>query len=357
MKISNVSVERHQIKLKKTFITALRKVSSIETAVIRVMLEDGTQGVGTASPAVIITGDSIHSIEAAVKTILSPALIGKNILSISALSRIVQRSCIGNTSAKAGLEIALFDAYAKRLNMPLYQLLGGKTNTIENDMTISMNETETMVQDALESIGKGFKSLKIKVGMDTKKDNERIKAIREAVGTSIRMRVDANQGWNKKEAVQMIAGWEKAEFKIEFVEQPVPAGDIDSLKYVTERVCTPIMADESVFSPGQALEIVQKKAADWLNIKLMKTGGIMRAMQIADIAEAGGIPCMIGSMMESGPGVLAAAHLACAHPNILKVDLDAPLWLEDSGTESFPFQGPIIHLSEQPGIGYDFFTA
>lgn len=355
LNIRHISVKRRITSLKKPFVTALRTVTSIETAVIFVALEDGIEGIGTASPTTVITGESIQSIEAAIKTILSPLLIGKTIMNIASLSQSIQHSCKGNTSAKAGIEIALYDAYAKQLNLPLYQLFGGKTNKLENDLTIGINETKIMKRDAIEAVQQGFKALKIKAGIERKKDLERIAAIREAVGERIQIRVDANQGWEKKEAVQIISEWEKAGLNIEIVEQPVLAGDIDALKFVTERVCTPIMADESIFSPEQAFKLIQTKAVDWLNIKLMKAGGITQAIKIADVAEAGGVPCMIGSMMESGPGVLAAAHIASAHPNIKKIDLDAPLWLEDSDGETFPFKGPSIYLSNSPGIGYSFF--
>ncbi|WP_046173319.1 dipeptide epimerase [Domibacillus indicus] len=356
MNIKKISTSRHTALLKKPFVTALRTVTSIEFVAVQVELENGIKGVGTASPTIVITGESLPAIEAAVQTIISPLLIRREIENIAALSELIQHSCVGNTSAKAAVEIALFDAYGKKLNMPLYQLLGGKTNTLKNDLTISINETDRMVQDALEGVQKGFTALKIKAGLNADKDHKRILAIREAVGEAVEIRIDANQGWTKKEAVRIINAWERAGLNLEVIEQPVAAGDIYSLKYVTDHVQTPIMADESIFSPEQAFELIERKAADWLNIKLMKTGGIFRAMQIADIARAGGVPCMIGSMMESSIGVMAAAHLAAAHPNIKKIDLDAPLWLEGSNSKAFPFKGPAIFFSEKPGIGYDFIS-
>lgn len=356
MKIKKIHLSRRSAPLVRPFITALRSVNSIEYSAVHIELEDGTEGVGTASPTVVITGDSTPSIEYVVQTILSPLLVGQEIDHLAALSQIVQHSCAGNTSAKAAVEIALFDTYAKKMKIPLYQVLGGKMNTLQNDLTISINQTNVMVQDAVDGTKQGFTALKIKAGVEGEKDYERILAIREAVGREIEIRVDANQGWTKKEAVRIINNWERAGLNIEIVEQPVAANDLEALKYVTDRVQTSIMADESIFSPEQALELVHKRAVDWLNIKLMKTGGIFRAMQIADIAKAGGIPCMIGSMMESGTSVMAAAHIAAAHPNIKKIDLDAPLWLEGSSVDSFPFKGPEIILSEKPGIGYDFLT-
>ncbi|WP_050183677.1 dipeptide epimerase [Domibacillus robiginosus] len=356
MLIQNIYVERHSATLIKPFITALRTVTSIEFLVVRLLLKDGTEGIGSASPTIVITGDSLQSIESAVQRIISPLLIGKEINDIVALSQVVQNSCVGNTSAKAAVETALFDAYAKKLKLPLYQVFGGKTNTLQNDLTISINESSIMVKDAVEAVKKGFTALKIKAGLNAEKDYKGILAIREAVGKEIEIRVDANQGWTKKEAVRIINQWQHAGLNIELIEQPVKAGDLESLKYVTDHVETPIMADESVFSPEQALELVQRRAVDWINIKLMKAGGILRAMQVADIAQAGGIPCMIGSMMESSIGVMAAAHIAAAHPNIKKIDLDAPLWLEESSIEGFPFKGPNILLIEKPGIGYNFLT-
>ncbi|MCM3791132.1 dipeptide epimerase [Domibacillus indicus] len=354
MLIQHLYVERRSAALIKPFITALRTVTSIEFIVVRLLLEDGTEGIGSAAPTMVITGDSIQSMEAAVQTIISPLLIGKEVNDIRALSQAVQQSCVGNTSAKAAVEIALFDAYAKGMNIPLYQVFGGKTNVLQNDLTISINQTSMMVKDAVDAVQNGFTALKVKAGLNADEDLKRIAAIREAVGEAIEIRVDANQGWTKKEAVRIIHRWQHEGLNIAVVEQPVAAGDLEALKYVTDRVETPIMADESVFSPEQAMELVQRKAVDWLNIKLMKTGGIVRALQIADIAQAGGVPCMIGSMMESSISVMAAAHLAAAHPNIKKIDLDAPLWLEESRVKDFPFNGPAIMLSKQPGIGYHF---
>jgi L-alanine-DL-glutamate epimerase-like enolase superfamily enzyme len=143
---------------------------------------------------------------------------------------------------------------------------------------------------------------------------------------------------------------ETLNFGIELVEQPVPAHDWEGLKFVTERVNVPIMADESLFSSKDALRLVSGRYVDLLNIKLMKCGGINEARKIASIAEANGVACMIGSMMEPSLSVGAAAHLAAAHPNITYFDLDAPLWLSTE-LDVLKYSGQEVFLSDLPGIG------
>lgn len=350
LRIQEIKVAHSSIPLIKPFITSLRSATSVDCVGICVVLEDGTKGWGAASPAAMITGEGLQGIKSTIQAIIAPLLINREIEQIAALSQVIGESCVGNGSAKAGMEIALFDAYAKSLKIPLYQLLGGQTNSLQNDLTISLNETDQMVLEAKEGVKQGFTALKIKAGLDWKKDYGNLIAIREAVGSSIELRVDANQGWTRKEAVRIIHAWEDAEANVDIVEQPVRAEDFAALKFVTDNVNTPIMADESVFSPEQAMRLIHMQAVDWLNLKLMKAGGIFRVMQIADIAQAGGIPCMLGSMMESVTSVTAAAHIAAAHPNIQKIDLDAPLWLKNR-SERGPFQGPAIQLTRTPGLG------
>ena len=167
-----------------------------------------------------------------------------------------------------------------------------------------------MVEDSLDAVKQGFDILKVKVGKEGEKDVERIAAIRAAVGPDVQLRVDANQGWEAKEAVRIIRAMEDRGLCLDLVEQPVPAMDTDGLEHVTRNVETPILADEAVFSPRDAENIIRRRAADLINIKLMKTGGIWNALQICRMAEENGVECMLGCMLESRLSVAAAAHLA-----------------------------------------------
>src|SRR3546814_9679419 len=167
-----------------------------------------------------------------------------------------------------------------------------------------------MVADSLSAVDRGFESLKIKVGKDIGVDIERVRAIYAAVEGRALLRLDANQGWTAKQAVYAMQALEDAGVRLELLEQPVKAQDIDGLKYVTDRVHTPVMADESVLGPLQVIDLIKARAADIINIKLMKTGGISNAIRIADLAELYGVECMIGCMIETSISVAAAVHVA-----------------------------------------------
>jgi o-succinylbenzoate synthase len=351
MKIKDATIATQSTPLIKPFKTALRTATVIESIVVKITLDNGIEGYGSAVPTEAITGETKQGIIDILKSVLIPKIIGREIEEIATNDKDVQTSCVGNTSAKAALDMAMYDALCKLLNIPLYQLFGGKTNHHVNNMTISVNSIEEMVSDAKNVTEKGFSILKIKVGKEVEKDIERIKKIYEEVGPNVSLRIDANQGWTAKAAVKIIQSLEQLQLPIEFIEQPVPKYDIKGLQFIRERVNIPIMADESVCSGREALELIRHHAVDLINIKLMKTGGLREAYKIASLAEAAGIECMIGSMMEPTLSVLAATHLAIAHPNITKVDLDAPLWFNDDSSHSF-FQGSKINIPDSPGIGY-----
>jgi o-succinylbenzoate synthase len=350
MKIETISLHTKVIPLKKPFKTALRTVTSIENVIVFLKLENGIVGIGSAAPTVAITGDSTEGIKDIIKNVLAPLLVNKDIHNLNFLLTAMQNACIGNTSAKTAVEIALYDGYSKLLGLPLYALLGGKKTLLENDMTVSVDSAESMANEAKKLVSKGFSILKIKVGKNGEKDIERILAVRKAVGPSVSLRIDANQGWTAKEAVKIIQSLERQQANLKLVEQPVNASDIEGLKFVKEHVFTPIMADESLFSPQDAIRLLENKAVDFLNIKLMKAGGIRNALTIASIAQSYKIECMIGSMMEASISVVAAAHVAASHPNITMIDLDAPLWLEDLTVDHHILKEKII-LSEDSGIG------
>ena len=182
-----------------------------------------------------------------------------------------------------------------------------------------------MARDARTAIARGYDCLKVKVGIDPELDVARLAVVREAVGKDVCIRIDANQAWNAKQAVRILNQMQDKGLDIEFVEQPVPAADLEGMQYVTRHADVPVLADESVFSPADALKIMQTGAADLVNIKLMKCGGITNALRIAAAAEVYGVECMIGCMLEAKVSVNAAVELACAKKIITKIDLDGPV--------------------------------
>lgn len=299
-----------------------------------------------------ITGESLDSIEAFIQTV-KPLLIGQNPLNYERVFPILQYAAIGNNSAKAAVDMALYDLIGRSCKLPLYQLLGGYRNEIETDYTVSVNSPEEMGEDATHYVKSGFTVLKIKVGIDDiQKDLERVREIRNRVGYTIKLRLDANQGWEAKSAIRAIRTMEDLGLDIELVEQPVKAYDLTGLKQVTDAVDTPIMADESVFSPLDAFEVLKNRAADLINIKLMKAGGIYRAETINRMAETCGVACMVGSMIESRIGISATVHFAASKMNITRFDFDAPLMMvRDAVQGGVVYDGKTIKLPDNPGIG------
>ncbi|MCR8633008.1 dipeptide epimerase [Paenibacillus radicis (ex Xue et al. 2023)] len=353
MEIRSIDTVRQSVPLIKPFKTALRTVHHAESVLIRITLNDGRVGWGEAPPTVVITGDSLESIEAAIAGTFTPLLLGKNVLAYEQLLQAMHQSMVGCSSAKAAVDMAIYDLISQLSGMPLYKFLGGYRDRLETDFTVSVNSPEEMGEDAVRYVKSGFCVLKIKVGKDSiEQDIERIREVRQRVGSEIKIRVDANQGWQAKEAIRSIRRMEDMGLNIELVEQPVKAHDIDGLKRVTDAVETPVMADESVFSPLQAFEIIRRRAADMLNIKLMKSGGIYKAQLINQMAEEFGIECMVGSMIESRVAVTAAAHFAASKKNITRVDLDAPLMLlHDLVTGGVKYDGPTMILPQEAGLG------
>ena len=352
MKILRVETMEITTPLKKPFKTALRQTSVSESIIVKIFTDDGQVGFGGAPPTAVITGDTLGSIKCAIEDFISPAILGMDIEEFEPIMKRLHSSIYRNTSAKAAMDMALYDLYGKHFKIPLYKLFGGARKEIESDITVSVNSPEEMAADAIDYIKRGYTTLKTKVGLDSQLDIIRVKRIREAVGNDIKLRLDANQGWIAKEAIRTIRKLEDMGMNIEIVEQPVKAHDIEGLKYVTDNVGTPIMADESLFSPEDAFKILKLRAADILNIKLMKCGGLHNALKINAMAESCGVECMLGSMIESKIGITAAAHLACGKLNITRVDLDAvDLMAED------PIEGGVIvtgsrhEIPESYGLG------
>lgn len=352
MRIREIKIEEIKVPLVTPFKTALRTVNAIEDILVTIKTDTEEIGYGEAAPTAAITGDTKGSIITAIKDYIAPAIRGMDIEELDEIMRRIRTSIQKNTSAKAAVDMAIYDLYAKNLKRPLYKVLGGSKEELETDITISLNDTKEMVEDSIDAVNRGFRILKIKVGKNSYKDVERVAFIRKAVGDEVILRVDANQGWEPKEAIRLIRAMEEKGLNIDLVEQPVKAHDLKGMKWVTENVHTPILADESVFSLEDAITIIQEHAADFINIKLMKTGGIYEALKICSIAETYKVQCMIGCMLESKISVSAAAHLAAAKNIITRADLDGPsLCRIDPYIGGPQYNGPHIKMTQAYGIG------
>ena len=353
MRILNIDTFLLEVPLKTPFVTALRRVDSVLDLVVRIELENGLCGYGEAAPTLVISGDSLQSMQAVIHTVFKPLLVGQSILNFQALLHQLQRRIVGNSSAKAALEIALYDVRAQLFAVPLCQLLGAGPTTLTTDITISMNPVDEMVSDALAAVAAGYQQLKIKLGSEPELDVERVLAIHRAIPGQIKLRLDVNQAWTAKQSIRALRQIEAAGIVPELVEQPVPAADLAGLKAVKDAVLTPVMADESAYSPADVVTLLALDCCDIINIKLMKTGGISGALQVLTLADVAGKTCMLGSMLESSISVAAAAHLAAAFPQTIRyLDLDGPtLSSFDPVSGGSRFAGPCIELNQSCGLG------
>lgn len=353
LEVVAVHRHRHRAPLRHPFVTAARRTEAVEYVVAEVELAGGAVGQGSAAETVAVTGEDAASILAALDGPLGAALRGAR-GTIGELSARIAGAMPGATSAKAALEIALHDAWARAAGRPLVELLGGSADTtMRNDMTVSLEDPATMTQRAREAVAAGHEILKIKLGHDIAEDRERLAAVVEAA-PSARLRLDANQGWLPDQAVEIITGFEADALPVELVEQPVAAGDVEGLARVTAAVSVPIMADESVWSAADAHRLIEARACDLLNIKLAKTGGLRGAIEVAEAARRAGIDCMLGAMMEPRISITAAAHLALAHPAITMIDLDPPAWFASALPRGGIVQEHgVLRLSGGPGLGLE----
>ena len=352
MKITQIRLGKLSVPLRVPFKTALRTVERVEDIVVELHTDTGAVGYGEAPPTGPITGDTTGGIVGGLVELIAPALIGQEVDDFEAVTARVQKAGVHNTSAKAAADMALWDLYGQLHGIPVHKLLGGARRQLVTDITISVNPPEQMARDARDAVARGYDCLKVKVGADPALDTARLAAVRRAVGDKICIRIDANQAWTPRQAVRILNEMQDKGLGLELVEQPVPAADLEGLAYVTRHSWVPVMADESVFSPADALRIFQTRAADYVNIKLMKCGGLTNALRIVSAAEVCGVECMIGCMLEAKIAVNAAIELACARSVITKVDLDGPVLCSVDPVEGgAQFDERIITVSDAPGMG------
>lgn len=349
--IEDVELYPFNLPMREPFHVSLGTITAAENVLVRLKTHDGVIGWGEAGPYSPVTGET-QAVDLAMGKDLANLVRGRDPFTLSAIVADMDGFTPTNTSIKAALEMAIWDICGKLAGQPVYKLLGGYRDSFETDMTIGMASPEKMASEATKYVQNGFKTLKIKLGDGAEPDTQRMKAIREAVGYGIKIRSDANQGWTAAETVRSLRMMEK--YQMQICEQPVPYWDVAGLKYARDNSPTPIMADESVHSPHDALTVIRENAVDCINIKLMKSGGLLRGMQIATVAASGGVTCMVGCMEETRLALTAGAHLVASQKNIVYADLDAFFeLLVDPVIGGMQVKDGIVTLPKTPGLGLD----
>lgn len=353
-RIESVTCQRLSVPLHTPFVTALRRTSTTDTVVVRITDSDGATGWGEAPQVWQVTGESLAGAEACITGPLASILVGADPDDLVPLTRATDHAVAGNFGAKAAVDVAMHDLAARRRGVSLPVLLGSTTHRVATDVTLAAGTPDDLAVAARARAAAGFSVLKLKVGTDAATDVARVRAARAAVGFEVAIRLDANQGWTPREAVRVIGGLEDAQLDVEFVEQPVRAEDLDGLAWVTERVGTPVMADESVYGLHDLVAVIRRRAADLVNVKLAKCGGLGPARTLLELARAHQVGTIVGSMMETHIGVGAAASLVAAHGTTLTSDLDAAWWAASSPVlGGMTYDGATVLLPEAPGLGIE----
>lgn len=346
MRITSIETKVEHIALKTPFVTALRRVDTIEF--VRVFIAcDNANAIGEAPATVAITGEDIDSILNSIED-LKESLYD---LKIDEALKVVHSSSIGS-SAKAALDMALVSLMAEEKNMNLASYFGTKDfQPIQTDITISLNEPMKMLQDAKEAISNGMSILKVKLGADISHSISVSQLLLKELPEAILL-IDANQAWSREDALFYVDAMKDS--TIELIEQPVVAEDIEGLKLITNATNIPILADEATFTLEDVKKVVESKSADMINIKLMKCGGLSKAREILEYAREKKVKCMLGSMLEGPYSINAALYLAFAYKDVLAyIDLDSPLLYKERVSElDFNFHGNRISYSDSlEGVG------
>lgn len=352
MKITAIYLYAIHLPLHQPFVISYQTYNFMPSVIVKIETDEGITGYGEAVADEHVTGETWESTYHIIKNTLAPVVLGHNPLEIERLHDLMNKTIYSAPTAKAAIDIACYDIIGKKLQQPVFQLIGGRYHD-EFSLThvLSIAEPELMANEAALHVTKGYQSFKMKVGTNIKQDVKRIQAVRARVGEDIAIRVDVNQGWQNS-ATTLVALKKLQNCNLDWIEQPVVADDIDGMVEIKSKSIIPLMIDEGLKGSREMLEIIQKRAADKVNIKLMKCGGIYPSVKMAHQAELAGLDCQIGSMVESSIGSAAGYHVAFSKKNISSVELTGPLkFSKDIG--NLAYDVPFIRLTDKPGLGIE----
>lgn len=353
LKIERVDVVPYGIPI-KGFADAYRSFNSSNAVLVRITASDGTVGYGEAcawEPE--FYGEPLESIAAAIERYLAPKIIGLNPLNIGNVLSVVDAILARVTCVKEGIDLALHHLAGRVLNVPVYTLLHGRfRDKIPIASEIGIDSPKQMAQKARDLLQMGIRTLKIKGSSDAVEDVKRVRAVREAVGADVALRLDPNARWTTIEAIRAMR--ELEDCRLEYLEQPVPGSDLNGMERVRKSIGIPLMADESIWTPEDVIELARRGAADIINIKISKTCGLMLAKKVEAVADAVGLQCVVGTEIEPGFSLAAKLHLASSLKNLTLVcEFTEMTLLTDSIL--FPrvlLEDGCIRVPEGPGLGF-----
>jgi L-Ala-D/L-Glu epimerase len=352
MKIIKVEAFPVSLPLKKPFTIALGTMTHSPHVVVRITTEDGIVGYGEASTWHVVYGYDQHELAWVIDRYLGPAVMGMNASDTEAILSRMDAVLPKNLMAKAGIEIACQDLRAKSSGVSLSHMIGGKLkDPVDVIEVVDIVPPQEAAQMALRFVENGFRCLKIKIGLAAKDDIDRVRGVREAVGPDVKIRIDGNQGYDRATALRVCQALER--FDLQWIEQPLPDWDLEGMAELAHAIHTPIAVDESLYILQDVYKIAKAKAADVINIKVSKCGGITNSLKIAHAAQSMGIPCFLGGCIETGVGTAAALHFGSCSPNLfsaLEIAGSGP-FTDDIIEEPFVAVRGAVRLPNGPGLG------
>jgi muconate cycloisomerase len=355
--IGDVRLVLADIPVRRAHHMSFTTLTAVNFVFVRIETRDGLVGWGEAAclGGPTWSEESAESIAVTLERYVAPWLIGRDAAQLEALRLEMARRVQGNPFARAAVEMALWDLNGRALGVPVHRLLGGRVrDRVPLSWSLAVGDADAELAEARDLVARGHRIFKIKTAAHpVAADVARVRAIREAVGPAVKLRVDANQGWDQPSALRAIRAMEP--FDLDFVEQPVSRWDLDGLAEIARSVSVPVMADESCGSPQDALAIARRGGVSILGLKLTKSAGLAPTMAIARIAEAAGLGCYVGCMIETSLGTAAYLQAALAAlPVTWGCELFGPLLLTgDVVREPVRYADGCILALDGPGLGVE----
>ena len=350
MRIVRMEAWPHSMALREPYALAYETVERAENVFMALITDTGSIGFGCAAPDLVVTGEDTASTLEHMRRVVEPAVVGEDPLRPAVIMERLEQAIPKAPSVRAAVDMALHDLLGKAAGLPLWKILGGFRSSMPTSVTIGILPVDQTVKAARRRIAEGFGSLKLKGGRDVDNDVARVLAVRQAVGPKVELSFDANQGYTVAEAIEFVNQVSSA--GLEFLEQPTRRDELAKLANVVRQVPIPVMADESMLTLKDAFRLARLDAADMINIKLMKVGGLTRAMLVNGVARAAGLEVMVGCMDESTLGIAAGLAFALARPNVAYADLDGHLDLVgDPCRQAVRLDAGVLHPSDDPGLG------
>lgn len=352
MKIVDIKFVPLNIKLKEPYTIAYETIEEVENIFARIKTDSGIVAFGCSAPDFNVTGETPEQLLIDANEIILPNLYKKDPLTYSKLLTDLKDILKNKPATLALADSVLFDCLGKIAHLPLYKIFGAHKNKILTSVTIGILPIDETLELAKDLIGKGFKVLKLKGGLNLEEDIEKILKLRELIGPNIQLRFDANQGYNMEQTFKFCEKVSDAD--LEILEQPTPKNKPELLGRFTEEVDILIMADECILNLKDVFRIVKNDLVDTINIKLMKVGGIQEALHVNSVAKAANVAAMVGCMDESALSIAAGLHFALSRSNIEYADLDGHFdMINDPCQDAVLFDEGFLLPTDNPGLGFD----